>query len=95
MKTNQGISSFKGLTAVGLCLAIAGFAVYSMASAGTFFAPDGDTAQLQASHDPLQNGLRIQQPRHENPSRLTRTDANEPTVVLLDDWTYTGGPFGS
>jgi hypothetical protein len=90
MKSTQGICLCKGVMSAGLCLGIAGFAVYSMASARTFFAPEGNPVQMQASHDPLQNGMRIMETRRESTPRLTRPDHDDATVILLDDWSYTG-----
>ncbi len=88
MKMLQGKFTFKGMMAAGLCLGIAGFAVYSITLARGFFAPQGDTVALQASHDPLQNGLRIDRPNTQAVPRVTRTDG-EPTVALMDNLIYT------
>jgi hypothetical protein len=98
MKVTQGTFFGKRVMSACLCLGIAGFAVYSMASAQTFFAPEGAPVQLDASHDPLQNGLRILETRRENGPRLTRPEYDDPTVILLDDWSYTDkgkpSPYG-
>jgi hypothetical protein len=90
MKTRQGSSLCKAAVSTGLCLGIVGFAVYSMVSAGAFFAPEGSPVPLQSAHDPLQNGLRILQSHREGAPRLTRPDHADPAVILLDDWSYTG-----
>ena len=89
MKSVQGTCLCKGVMTAGLCLGIAGFAVYSMASGPAFFAPAGSPVQLQASHDPLQNGLRILETRHDRTPRLTRPEQGDSAVLLLDDWSYT------
>jgi hypothetical protein len=90
MKMTEGKCSCKGMVAAGLCLGIAGFAAYSMASGMAFFAPAGGTVQMQPSHDPLQSGVRIEESHRKEITRVTRPDA-DPTVVLLDKLTYTDG----
>jgi hypothetical protein len=82
----------KNITAGILFLGIAGFAGYSLASAQSWFAPVKATARLEASDDPVRNGLNIL-----NHREAVRTEARDPktglpTVVQMDDWTYTGKP---
>ena len=72
-----------------LCIGIAGFATYSMASAGAWFAPNGNPVPLAASDDPVRNGLRIIETRTVDAPRVQRLANEDPAVILLDDWAFT------
>ncbi len=79
----------KCVFATVLCLCIAGFALASLASAGGLFAPQGNPTALQAADDPVHNGFRILDTRSVTPS-IRRETNEEPAVILLNDWMYTG-----
>jgi hypothetical protein len=71
-----------------LCAGLAGFAIVSLASDGSLFAPVGEPTALQRSDDPIHNGLHIMHTRSNSP-RLERTWNDESAVILLDNWVFT------
>jgi hypothetical protein len=80
----------KSIIAAALCFGIAGFALASLASAGALFAPTGNPTALHAADDPVRNGLRIIETRAGDAPGVQRRANEDPTVILLADWIYTG-----
>src|SRR5262245_841064 len=74
-----------------LFLALAGFSAYSIAASPGWFRAAAATVQLADADDPVFNGLRIIDTPHfrQAPRRTVSADAS--AVILLDEWTYTGG----
>lgn len=72
-----------------LCFGIAGFAIASLASAGSLFAPQGNPTALQSGDDPVRNGLRIIETRRADGPRLQRKEDEDSAVILLDEWVFT------
>jgi hypothetical protein len=74
-----------------LFLAIFGFALCSLGLA-QWFAPVKSPAQLEATDDPIRNGLKILEKRVPSSAKALHQVVDSPAIELLNDWTYTGKP---
>ena len=82
---------FRKFMSAAIVLGLVGFAVYSLAASPAWFKPASPTATLAGADDPVFNGLRIIETPHFRQAQPRTISADPSAVVLLDEWTYTGG----